>query len=153
MISMKRGWIGFGVALLVAAANVHAQGKLGVSDAWIPVAPPGATMLAGYAKLKNTGDAPVTVVTVQSNDFHMVSLHESVIENGVAKMPELHRLVIAPGETVSLQRGGKHLMLMHPHHTIAPGDKVAVTFLLDDGTRVETRFDVLAADAEKSGNK
>ncbi|MDR2012118.1 MAG: copper chaperone PCu(A)C [Rhodanobacter sp.] len=153
MVSIKCGWIGYGVALLVAATNVHAQGKLGVSDAWVPAAPPGVAMMAGYAKLKNTGDAPVTVSAVKSDNFHMVSLHETVIENDVVKMPELQRLVIAPGETVSLQRGGKHLMLMHPHHAIAPGDKVAVTFLLDDGTRVETRFDVRAPDSEKSGDK
>ena len=46
-----------------------------------------------------------------------------------------------------MEPGGRHLMLMHPRHDIAVGDKVEVVFLLRDGTRVQTYFNVLAADA------
>src|SRR5690349_20517172 len=55
--------------LLFASTCAHAGGKLGVFDAWIRAAPPGATMMAGYATLKNGGDAPLTVLTVQSDAF------------------------------------------------------------------------------------
>ena len=58
-------------ALLFATGAAHADGRLGVFDAWIRSAPPGTTMLAGYATLKNTGDAPVTVLTAQSDAFRM----------------------------------------------------------------------------------
>ena len=51
------------LALLFGAGFARAEGKLGVFDAWIRQAPPGATMMAGYATLKNTGDMPVTVLT------------------------------------------------------------------------------------------
>ena len=59
------------LALCLAATTAQAQGKLGVFDAWIRAAPPGASMLAGYATLKNTGDAPVSLLTVQSDAFRM----------------------------------------------------------------------------------
>jgi periplasmic copper chaperone A len=36
---------------------------------------------------------------------------------------------------------------MEPRHPILVGDKVHMVFLLADGTRVETYFDVVAADA------
>ena len=137
------------VALLALCGNAHAEGKLGVTDAWIRPAPPGATMLAGYATLSNTGDAPLTVLAVQSPGFRMASLHETIIDKGVAKMHELHRLVIAAGQTVMLQPGGKHLMLMDPRKDIVAGEKIEMMFLLDDGTRVETYFDVVAADSGK----
>ena len=50
------------VMLLTAAASAHAAGKLGVYDAWIRAAPPDSSVLAGYATLKNTGDAPIKVL-------------------------------------------------------------------------------------------
>lgn len=133
--------------LLCVSINAHAAGKLGVFDAWIRAAPPGANMLAGYATLKNTGDEPVVILTVQSDAFRMASLHRTVIEEGVARMRELHRLKIAPGETVQFAPGGMHLMLMQPRHDIATGDKVEMLFMLLDGTRVETYFDVVPADS------
>lgn len=135
------------LALLSGAGAAHAEGRLGVFDAWIRSAPPGATMLAGYATLKNTGDTPVTVLTAQSDTFRMTSLHETIVANDVAKMREVHRLVVPPGGEVRMEPGGRHLMLMHPRHDIAVGDKVEVVFLLRDGTRVQTYFNVLAADA------
>lgn len=135
------------LALLSGAGAAYAEGRLGVFDAWIRSAPPGATMLAGYATLKNTGDTPVTVLTAQSDTFRMTSLHETIVANDVAKMREVHRLVVPPGGEVRMEPGGRHLMLMHPRHDIAVGDKVEVVFLLRDGTRVQTYFNVLAADA------
>jgi copper(I)-binding protein len=133
--------------LLAACGSAQAAGKLGVTDAWIRAAPPGAGALAGYATLANTGDAPLTLLTVQSDAFRMTSLHETIVDGGVAKMRELHRLVIAPGQTVALEPGGRHLMLMQPRDEVAVGGKVRMMFLLADGTRVETYFDVVAADS------
>lgn len=142
----RRAWI-WSALFAVVGSTAQAEGKLGVTDAWIRAAPPGATMLAGYATLSNTGDAPVSILTVQSDAFRMTSLHETVVQEGVSKMRELHRVDIAPGATVALAPGGKHLMLMQPRHDVAPGEKVEVRFLLADGQRVTTYFEVIAPDA------
>ena len=147
MNRLQRWFVSMGVGLLVVAGSAHAAGKLGVVDAWIRLAPPGASMMAGYATLSNTGDAPITVLTVQSDAFRMASLHETIVDKGVSKMREIHRLVIVPGATITLEPGGKHLMLMEPRHDIVAGEKVEVMFLLSDGTRVETHFDVPATDS------
>ena len=133
-------------ALVAASASVHAEGKLGVFDAWIRQAPPGASMMAGYVTLKNTGDARVSVLTVQSDAFREASIHETVVERGVSKMRELPRLDLDPGATIELKPGGRHLMLMHPRQKIAVGDRIEMTFLLADGRRVPANFDVVAAD-------
>ena len=138
---------GFGVALSIACASAHAEGKLGVLDAWVRAAPPGSTMLAGYATLTNTGDARVSVLTVQSNAFREASIHETVVERGVSRMRELPRVDLAPGATIELKPGGNHLMLSDPREPIVVGEKIEVIFLLSDGKRVTTNFDVVAADA------
>ena len=49
---------------------------------------------------------------VTSPEFGKVELHETTVEDGVARMRPLDSLVVPPGETVVLERGGKHLMLM-----------------------------------------
>jgi len=136
------GWI-----FVFAAGAAHAQGRLAVHDAWIRAMPPGATMAAGYATLSNDGDAPVTILTAQSDTFRNVTLHETIVSGDVSKMREVHRLVVAPGATIKLEPGGRHLMLMSPRHDVVAGDKVGITFLLRDGQRVDTYFDVTAPDA------
>lgn len=139
------------LGLLAAAGCAQAAGRLVVSEAWIREAPPQATMLAGYARLENTGDEPLSVLTVQSDAFRMASVHETVVADGVSKMREVHRLDLAPGASVALEPGGRHLMLMQPRHEVHAGDKVEVRFLLGDGTRLETVFEVLAPDSADDG--
>ena len=133
--------------LLVLAPCAMAAGQLGVSNAWIPQAPPGVDMLAGYLTLKNSGDQTVTVLAAQSDRFRTVTVHQTVIENGVSRMRELNRLEIAPGQELKFAPGGLHLMLMQPRSAIAPGDRVEIVLLLSDGQRVPAMFDVQAADA------
>lgn len=135
------------MALLAVAPAARAAGKLSVYDAWIRKAPPGASMMAGYATLKNEGDAPIKVLTVQSDAFRQSSVHETVVERGVSRMRELPRIDLAAGATIEMKPGGAHLMLSEPRHPIVVGEKVQVVFLLADGTRVETYFDVLAPEA------
>lgn len=140
------------LGMLVAAGEACAAGRLVVSDAWIREAPPGAAVLAGYARLENAGDEPISVLTVQSDAFRTTSLHETAVAGGVSKMRELHRLDLAPGASVALEPGGKHLMLMQPRDEVHAGDKIEVRFLLGDGTRLETVFEVIAPDsAEDAG--
>ena len=146
----------FGCALaplFFVAATAHAEGKLGVFDAWIRAAPPGTQMMAGYATLKNSGDTPISILTVQSDAFRQSSIHETVVERGVSKMRELPRIDLAPGATIEMKPGGAHLMLQEARHPILVGDKVHMVFLLADGTRVETYFDVVAPDAVGDDNE
>lgn len=134
--------------LLVLAGPVLAEGRLTVMDAWIRPAPAAMPMAAGYATLSNSGDAPLTVLAVQSDAFRMGALHDTVIENGVARMRKLHRLVIAPGETVELAPGGRHLMLMEAREDLPASGRIPVRFLLSDGRRVDTLFDIGEPDAD-----
>ena len=127
-------------AFVVLVPTAHAAGSLEVEDAWIREAPPGATMLAGYATLKNRGDARLLVLLVESDAFEEASMHETVLEGGVSKMRELERIEIEPGAQVRLEPGGKHLMLMQPRHAIVAGSSIGITFVMADNTRVEAPF-------------
>ncbi len=86
---------------------------------------PGMKMSAGYLSLTNNTDAPIRVTRVSSPQFASVELHESTVEDGVARMREIPELVVPPRGAVTLERGGKHLMLMRPS---GDSDNVSLSF-------------------------
>jgi periplasmic copper chaperone A len=142
---MQIRWIVGFVLLNAVLGNAAAAGRLVVEQAWVRAAPPGAMMLAGYALLRNTGDATLTVTTAASTDFADVSLHRSVEENGVERMVPLGRFDIAPGNRVEFAPGGRHFMLMRPQRNLKVGDKVKIHIDTEPGAGATVEFTVLDA--------
>jgi copper(I)-binding protein len=128
------------VLFALSARALPATGQLEISQAWIRMPPPGATMLAGYAVLRNAGDAAIAITGATSDDFGSISLHESIQEDGMERMRPLGTLSIAPRSSVEFRPGGKHLMLMQPKRTLHPGDKVAIRFASDPPGGVTGEF-------------
>ena len=136
--SIKRAALIFAATLL--AGQVAASGRLKVERAWIRAAPPGATMLAGYAVLHNSGDAPVIVHGASSPDFAAVSLHETIEVDAVERMQAVEQVEVAPGASVTFAPGGKHFMLMRPSRSLASGAAVTIHLDTNDSTGVDASF-------------
>jgi copper(I)-binding protein len=130
------GWL----LACVCVTSAAAQGRLVIEQAWIRTAPPDAVMLAGYATLRNDGDAPVIVSGADSADFGAVSLHESVSENGIERMRPLREISIAPGTSIAFAPGGKHFMLMRPQRELKMGDTVKIHISTSSGTGEYAEF-------------
>lgn len=128
------------LSALLASQAATAAGRLDVSGAWIRTAPPGAMMLAGYATLRNSGDAPLTITGASSDAFGDVSLHESVEIDGVARMKALGEIGIAPGASVVLAPGGKHLMLMRPKGEVKAGESIKIRIETKSGEGANADF-------------
>ena len=90
---------------------------------------PGAAMSAGYLEISNRSDTALTITRVDSPQFGKVEMHQTIVEDGIARMRPLDKLDIAPGEAAVLERGGKHLMLMAP---VADAELVTLNFYADD---------------------
>ncbi len=75
---------------------------------------PGMSMGAGYLTLKNNSGQPIEITRVHSPELKSVEMHESVLEDGVSRMLKLQEVIILPGQSVSFEPGGKHLMLRYP---------------------------------------
>jgi len=74
-------------------------------------------MSAGYLSITNNTDELISISRVESSQFESVQLHESVIEDGIAKMHRLNDLSIPANSTIKLEPSGKHLMLMRRSDT------------------------------------
>ena len=105
--------------IMIAACSTESGPPLVISDLEITRPMPGASMSAGYFLLENRSSDEITITRVDSAQFGRVEVHETILENDVAKMRRLDALTIPANGSVRLERGGKHLMLMRPADDIS----------------------------------
>ena len=126
--------------LLVACDNATVSEGPSFEGGWIRAIPPGSKMTAGFGTFRNAGREPLRITSFSSPAFSDVSLHRTENVGGVSKMREVSELSLAAGESLALEPGGYHLMLMMPVGEIREGQSVTVEFHSPDGRSF--RFDV-----------
>jgi copper(I)-binding protein len=133
-----------------ASAHNHGgeapAGGLVVSQPYARATMPGAKVAAAYMQLRNTGKAPITLVSAASPVCDKVELHTMSMEGGIMRMRQItDGVAIQPGGTVSLAPGGMHLMLMGLRQQLTPGTEVAITLTFDGAPAQTLKFPVQAA--------
>ena len=119
-------------------------GSVTVTGGWIR-ALPGKTPAGGYFTLSNDSGRRMVLTDASSPACGMLMLHKTDTESGVASMNDVTAIPIAVGAHVSFAPGGYPLMCMDPAAAIAPGNKVPVTLIFSDGTKVTNAFVVRGA--------
>ena len=117
-------------ALLFLVACGAPQPPLVATDVEITRPMPGRSMSAGFLVLTNNTDEAIRITSVTSPQFGSVELHETTIEDGIARMRKMDALLVPARGSVTLERGGKHLMLMQAGEL---GDSVSLQLFDDDG--------------------
>ena len=115
------------IAAALALTLLGGCGEIGdaeVEDVWVrlPAAPgrPGAA----YFHLR-TGAKPVTLVRVTTPAASRAELHESMKgHHGAMTMTPLKEVALQPGESVTFEPGGKHVMLYDVNPAVKAGSKV-----------------------------
>lgn len=115
--------------VFTAGCGAQPEPPLVASDVTVTRPLPGMQMSAAYLSLTNNTDETIRISRVSSVQYASVQIHESVVEDGIARMRALPVLEIPAGATVRLERGGKHLMLSRPSATAST---VTLQFLADD---------------------
>lgn len=128
--------------------HASAQDEVAIEHAQIVLAPPGGKMMAGYLTIWNGTAQQADLTKLESAAFGSVSLHNTVVEDGVARMIPLDGVPI-PGHAELLMRsGGIHLMLANPTTELQAGDIVDLDLTLHDGTRVSATARILPVGAK-----
>ena len=112
--------------VLFGACSADTQPALVASDVTITQPMPGMAMSAGYLTLTNNAAETITITRVSSPSYASVELHETVIDDGIARMRRLEKIEIPAGTNTMLAPGGKHLMLMQP--TKVAADSLSLQF-------------------------
>jgi copper(I)-binding protein len=97
------------------------------SDATIIVAEPQARASIPngvvYMTLTNAGTSDDTLLKIETDAAQAAELHETQIdEQGVMRMKPVERLPLPAGESISLEAGDKHIMLINLKEGLAVGD-------------------------------
>lgn len=134
-------FVGFPV---LATAQVS---PLIVQHAWMRKVP-GADTASVYLVLRNASVEPVIVIGVRSPAASHVMIHETSTVAGQSRMRMHEKLVIAPGQSVSLAPGGLHVMMSGMKKSVLIGQTVPLVFLLANGGTVQVAAVVRPLDAQ-----
>lgn len=89
-------------------------------------------MTGAFAKFTNNTDHDITIVGGSAEIAGMVEAHEVAMVDGEMKMRAVEGgIVIKAGQTVTLEPGGLHIMLMGLNKPILEGDEVTLTVDFD----------------------
>lgn len=115
-----------------------------VENAWARAAIGTSRPGAAYMDISNTGDEPVTLTGIETDLAMMPMIHRSATDaKGVSSMSAAGDIVIAPGETVMLEPGGYHAMLMKLRQPMEEGETFPLILLFSDGGTVAVEVPIL----------
>ena len=94
---------------------------------------------AGYVTITNNGDADDRLVAIQTDVAQNPQIHEMAMDSGNMVMRELpDGLVIPAGESVTLQPGGFHMMLIGlGEDGLVEGTIIKVTLVFENAGSVD----------------
>ena len=117
---------------LLGSLNANAAATLKIVNAWIPEAPPGANVMAGYMEIQNNSNKAIDIVSINSDAFASIEMHRSMESDGFAKMLPQKTLRIRANDKLVLKSGSYHLMLIKPIKWFRHGNTVELTFTLSN---------------------
>jgi hypothetical protein len=126
-----------------SATVISMTGDLTIDAAWSRATPAGATVGAGYLRIKNSGTAPDVLTGVSSPVAERIEVHEMTMTDGIMRMRQLTGgLEIKPADTVELAPGGMHLMFMGLKAPLKAGDRFFATLTFKHAAAIEVEFAV-----------
>ena len=103
---------------------------------------------AAYLTLRNKGDEVVTVTGIRTPIAIRPEIHRtSTNHKGVSSMAPAGDIGIAPGESVALEPGGLHAMLMRLQEPMIEGESFPMTLTFSDGGTVMVEVPILGLGA------
>lgn len=133
---------------LPCAAHDYSVGALKIVHPWARATPNGAIAGAGYLTITNTGKTPERLTGGSTPIAGKFEIHEMSMTGGVMRMrPVAGGLVIAPGQTVKLEPGGYHVMLIGLKRPLKAGEAIPATLTFQNAKPLKVQFNVEAVGA------
>jgi periplasmic copper chaperone A len=126
-----------------AALALPAAAAVTATDAWVRGTVPAQNATGAFVTFTSTEDARVVSVTTPA--ARSAQIHESRMEGGHATMREVNALPLPAGRPVQMRPGGFHVMLEELTRPLAEGDRVPLTFTIEDKAGKRSRLEVDAA--------
>lgn len=133
------------MAALFLALPVHAHsvtaGDIEIIHPNIPQPASSAMAAAGYMSISNAGDEADRLIGVETPVAQSAMLHKTEVNaDGVASMAHVEGIDIPANDTVVLESGGYHIMLMGLTQELTEGQMVPGVLIFEKAGRVEMEF-------------
>lgn len=139
------------IGLLAAVSPAFAEVE--VESLWLRESIPGQPNGAGFGILRNDSEQDVLLVAASSAIAADIEIHQHVREGEQMRMEQMDALVVPAGESVSLQPGGYHLMLMGLTAPLVIGEQHDVTLIFSDGREITVSAPVKALVSNHHNNR
>lgn len=141
-------------ALLLAAGGATHQalaaeiraGDLVLTQPWSRAAGQGGTG-AGFLTIRNAGTVPDRLVSATTPAAGRVELHTHVRDGDIMRMRPMAAIDLPPGQAVTLQPSGLHLMLIGLTQPLRQGETVPVALSFERAGTVQVELTVQGAGA------
>lgn len=130
-------------------ASEHDHFNVEVERPWSRPTPPGTPMGVGYLVIRNHGDRDVRFISASTSRARHVSIHETLMKEGVMRMQPLRDgLAIPAGKAVELKPHSYHLMLEKLKEPLKAGEEIPLVLEFEGAEAVKTRLKVQPLDAD-----
>ena len=146
LLALTLGWIGSLPGSVVTAKDQNRlPGKIGgirVEDAWVRSVPFSSKHTAAYMILRNQGDVEDRLLSVQSNVAQVVEMHQVVKDGELMSMQPVEYILLPAHESIELEPGGYHLMLINLQRVLKEGEQVSLTLQFEHAGDLTLMFEV-----------
>ena len=135
---------------LLLSITDNALGNIIIENSWVRAAAPGTKVMAAYMTIVNNSVKPIEmdIEKIISKGFKKTEVHKSSL-NDMMTMEKIDTLIIKPNESLVLEPGGLHFMLINPE--TVPEKNTAVEMLIFFKNENET--EVIRIEAEVRSQK
>jgi copper(I)-binding protein len=134
-------------------AQDYTVGSIHVVHPWSRAIPKGANLAAGYLVIENRGTAPDRLVGGASEISDRLEIHEMKMRGGVMTMRPLEGgLEIAPGQSVTFEPSGYHLMFLDLKAPPVEGKTFKGTLVFEKAGKVDVEFAVKGIGDKRGGD-
>ena len=135
---------------LLLSITDNALGNIIIENSWVRAAAPGTKVMAAYMTIVNNSVKPIEmdIEKIISKGFKKTEVHKSSL-NDMMTMEKIDTLIIKPNESLVLEPGGLHFMLINPEKVPEKNAAVEMLIFFTQGKETE----VIRIEAEVRGRK
>jgi hypothetical protein len=135
---------------LLLSITDNALGNIIIENSWVRAAAPGTKVMAAYMTIVNNSVKPIEmdIEKIISKGFKKTEVHKSSL-NDMMTMEKIDTLIIKPNESLVLEPGGLHFMLINPEKVPEKNTAVEMLIFFTQGKETE----VIRIEAEVRGQK
>ena len=120
-----------------------------IEAAWTRATTPDSRTAAVYFTISNTGQTRIDLIGVRTDRASIEVLHKTTPDTqGLARMSAEPDLKIEPGDAVSLEPGGLHVMLIDLETPLIEGEILPLRLKFYDGDDLTVDVPILAPNAD-----